>query len=331
MSAPTVSVLVPTLNEATTIAECIRALADQDLGTATMEIIVADGGSSDATVEVARAELAAMPSVRSEVLHNAPGTRPSNLNAALRRAQAPHVCRVDARSRVPKHYVRQCVEVLTERPDVAVVGGRQRAIGVAGDPVSSGIARALNNRWAMGFSRYRFARMSQPSDTVYLGAFRTEQLRASGGWREDLLVNEDFDLCRRMAKVGLVWFDHELAVDYEPRRGLAALGSQYVSFGQWKVRYWRSTGDSPRPRQLALMGVPIVAGAVVLVGLRRYPLRTVALGTVGALTVEGAGTDGPPAGIAARLIGVAGMAMIGGGWLAGIATEALSRSMEAGS
>lgn len=49
MTALRVSVVVPTLNEATTIAECIEAL-----GTGIHEVVIADGGSVDGTDLVAR-------------------------------------------------------------------------------------------------------------------------------------------------------------------------------------------------------------------------------------------------------------------------------------
>ncbi|MHC4066623.1 MAG: glycosyltransferase, partial [Planctomycetota bacterium] len=48
---PTVSVVIPTLNEADHIAWCIRSIQHAPV----IEIIVADGGSRDETVPIARA------------------------------------------------------------------------------------------------------------------------------------------------------------------------------------------------------------------------------------------------------------------------------------
>jgi glycosyltransferase involved in cell wall biosynthesis len=49
---PTVSVCMATLNAATVLDECLRRLRSQDYPADQMELIVADGGSSDRTVEI---------------------------------------------------------------------------------------------------------------------------------------------------------------------------------------------------------------------------------------------------------------------------------------
>src|SRR5215212_1324565 len=52
MPAPTLSIIIPTLNEAAEIAASLGAL--QPLRTRGCQVIVVDGGSTDATVELAR-------------------------------------------------------------------------------------------------------------------------------------------------------------------------------------------------------------------------------------------------------------------------------------
>ena len=255
---------------------------------------------------------------------SAVGDRSSNLNCGLAAAHAPIVVRVDARSRVPGHYLRRCVELLDSRPDVAVVGGRQRAIADhGGGVVGAGVARALNNRWGMGLSRYRRSATSGETDTVYLGAYRTDQLRAAGAWRTDLPVNEDFDLNRRLGRFGTVWFDADLAVDYVPRSSLAGLARQYWAFGTGKARYWRLTGDRPRPRQVLLLAAPVVAVALlvsVVLALGPAAAAMVLLvALTGGMAVEALGADGPRGGIAAHAAALAALACISGSWLAGVA------------
>lgn len=53
-SLPSVSVLIPALNSARTLGACLEAIRRQDYPQGRIEIIVADGGSEDATLEVAR-------------------------------------------------------------------------------------------------------------------------------------------------------------------------------------------------------------------------------------------------------------------------------------
>jgi len=51
---PTVSVILPTLNSARTLAECLAAIRAQQYPRECLEIVVADGGSTDDTLAIAR-------------------------------------------------------------------------------------------------------------------------------------------------------------------------------------------------------------------------------------------------------------------------------------
>ena len=333
-SSPLVTVLVPARNEVTDIGGCLEAIAAQDHPTERLEVLVIDGGSTDGTGDRARQAMVELGLERGSVLANPVASTPSNLNVGLGKAGGSVVCRVDARTVIPSHYVRTCVEVLSGRPDVAVVGGAQVAVPRDRTARSVGIARALNNRYGMGLSRYRRGARSGESDTVYLGAFRTAELRAAGGWDERLPTNQDFELNRRMAERGLVWFEESLTCGYIPRRSLPELWRQYVRFGSWKVRYWRLTGDRPQLRQLALAGVPPVAGASALLWIARRPSprRTVTMASAGLgalLLLEAVGAEEPEGDVAAHAYGAAAMAVVGAGWLTGLWRDLLATARPA--
>jgi succinoglycan biosynthesis protein ExoA len=326
--APLVSVIVPARNEEGDIEACLRAVAASDWPAADLEVIVVDGGSRDETRSVAEAELGRHLFRRAEVVSNPAGTTPSNLNAGLAAATGEILVRVDARSLVPPVYVRRCVEDLAADPGVRVVGGRQWAVARDPSVLAAGIARALNNRWGMGLSRYRRGAASGPADTVYLGAFRTAELRAAGGWNERFGTNQDFELNRRMGRDGTVWFDHRLVVGYLPRASLGALLRQYHRFGRWKVRYWRMTGDRPQPRQVVLIAGPLALAALVTVVVAVSPRRLRALvvlkvlAVLGAIAVEVAGSrESSPGGPAEHAVAMAALAASSGGWLSGVVRE----------
>ena len=325
-----VSVLIPTRNEARHIGACIAAIAAQDFPLDRLEVVVVDGCSLDGTADAAARALAGHGFARTEVIANPEGTTPSNLNAGLAAVRGTYVCRVDARSLVPPDYVRRCTAVLASRSEVVVVGGSQRAVPPHRGAVGVGIARALNNRWAMGFSRYRRGAPSGPSETVYLGAFRTADLRAAGGWSLDFPTNQDFELNRRLGRTGVVWFEAGLDVGYVPRESIGALFAQYRRFGRWKAWYWRRTGDGPQPRQLVVLGLPGPVLGVALLAVLRWPRRrvavVVALGTATLGAVEAIGSDGPSAGTAGHGAAVVAMLATATGWLSGVAVGALRRA-----
>ncbi|MGE3620147.1 MAG: glycosyltransferase, partial [Acidimicrobiia bacterium] len=151
------TVLIPMRDEAAAIGGCLDAIVAQDYPQERIEVLVVDGDSSDGSADAAAAALAGRGFARAEVIHNPIATTPSNLNVGLRVATGDITCRIDARTRIEPHYVRTCVAILCSRPEVSVVGGSQVALDRDGSLRAVGIARALNNRYAMGGSRYRRA------------------------------------------------------------------------------------------------------------------------------------------------------------------------------
>lgn len=230
-SGPAVSVVIPVLNEEADIAGCIEAVAAQDMGVDRIELLLVDGCSNDATVLVAHEAAARHRFHGVHVLSNPRRLTSVSLNAGLKAATGACVVRIDARSRIEPHYVRRCLTLLEERAEIGVVGGAQWARARGGGCLHVGIARALQNRWSTGLSRYRRKLSSGPTDTVWMGAFRTDDLRALGGWDEAVALNEDYELAARYRAAGaIVWFEGSLRSGYLPRQGLSSLALQYFRF-----------------------------------------------------------------------------------------------------
>lgn len=90
-SPPRLSIIIPTLNEATTIEASLRHLPQ--LGVSGVETIIVDGGSRDDTVSRA-APLA------SRLIHSPPG-RARQMNAGARASQGRHLLFLHADTRLP--------------------------------------------------------------------------------------------------------------------------------------------------------------------------------------------------------------------------------------
>ena len=293
---PLVTVVIPMVDEIEDIEACLAAVLAQDHPADRLEVLVVDGGSTDRSSERATQVLAGSDVHAWRVLHNPARTTPSSLNLGLAEASGEILCRVDARTIVQRDHVTRCVTGLGADPAIAVIGGSQVAIARGRDAHSRGIARALNNRLSMGGADYRSGRASGPTDTVYLGAFRTDDLRAAGGWDERFPTNQDFELNRRMGRQGVVWLDADIRSGYVPRAHLRGLWQQYHRFGRWKVRYWRTAGEGPVPRQRLILALPLVPLALVATVALLRPaglLPLAAVGVGGLLVVDAVGADGP--------------------------------------
>lgn len=314
---PKVTILIPALNEERDIAGCIEAVAQQDYPHEYIEVIVIDGVSEDDTVStVLRAAKGyGIDSIR--VLSNPRRRTSSSLNVGLLAANGAVIARLDARSRVEPSYLSRVVSSLEAEPGIGVVGGAQIAVPRTGRTIDLGIARALGNRWTTGLSRYRRSMLSGPSDTVWMGVFRTTELRRLGGWADDVALNEDYELNSRYRKAGFtVWFDAGLRSGYLPRPNLSGVARQHFYFGRAKGTLW-ARGMVLTGRHRLLVTVPIAAGLLAAVVAKRIgSVRTALLFGSGVLLVDARGGTGR-AGLDVRMACGATMCATTASWWVG--------------
>lgn len=253
---PAVSVLVPVLDEEDWIEEVIGRLQAQT--TASVEIIVADGRSTDRTRAIVAALAAGDPRVR--LVDNPGRAQSAGLNRALGASRAPVVVRLDGHAMVEADYVERCAALL-ETTGADVVGGRMVARRTTDRGATAEAIELVNGRW-WGAGPAAFHHEGRPGfvDTVYLGCFRREALDAAGGWSEEVGVNEDYELNYRIRRGGgRVYYDPALRVSYVPRHTMTALARQYFRYGSSKAATLRRHPGSLRPRQAAPAGLGLVA------------------------------------------------------------------------
>ena len=276
-----VSIIIPCYNEEETIAKTLAGLCGQTFPVKNMEVIIADGFSTDQT----RAEIAGFsrshPEILVIVVDNPRRTIPSGLNIALRQATGQYIIRMDAHSVPSDDYVTRCVADLESNLGTNV-GGLWKILPGSSSWIARSIARAAATPLGVGDAGYRLGAASGPVDTVPFGAFRRSELLALGGYDENLLANEDYELNTRIRQNGgTVWLDAQIQCAYYARSSVKALAIQYWRYGFWKAQMVRRYPRSLRWRQ-ALPPV-FVAGLVALMLLAPFhwiftSLLTAALG-----------------------------------------------------
>ena len=240
---PTVSIILPVLNEEAQLERCLRSVAEQSYP-AIIEVVVADGGSADES----RSEAARYAKVR--VVDNPRYIRPAGLNTAIAAASGDIIVRVDARTALAPDYVACCVSAL-ERSGAAIVGGQMRY--EAHDASQRGIVAAMTSRFGAGPAAFR-REGGEPRyvDTVYLGAFRASTIRDMGGYDEWSGGNEDAELAWRAQRFGGVYLDPSIRSYYLGRDGLGPLARQFYRYGHNRARTIRKHPASLSWRQLAV-------------------------------------------------------------------------------
>jgi succinoglycan biosynthesis protein ExoA len=278
-------VIVPARDEEGSIARCLASVLAQD--EPRLQVIVVDGGSTDATASIVEGIAAGDPRV--QLIRHGIASIPGSLNVALAATRSRWVVRVDAHSTVPPGYAAALVDHL-ETGRWGGVGGRKDA--VAETAPGRAIAAALSSRFGVGNSVYHYGTSRRTVDHVPFGAYATETLRRLGGWDERLVANEDYELDYRLRRDGHeLLFDPELRIAWRCRGTIGGLFRQYVRYGRGKADVAALHPASLQPRHLAPPAVLVLlaaAGSVSvvspLVGLAIAAPYAVALAIAVAVT-----------------------------------------------
>lgn len=213
-----VSIVIPALNEALSIAETIaRAKANPEI----TEIILVDGGSADGTADLAR-------QLGCKVLASQPG-RGLQMRAGAGAAQGEVILFVHADTWLPPNAAHAALNCL--RDPVVVAGGFWKVF--RDTPLL-----LLGSRWKCAV-RLFVGRRIAGDQCLFV---RREVLQRIGGVPEVPLM-EEFELCRRLRKVGrLALADATVSTSARRFRKLGVLRAWWRMW--WVTTLWR-LGVSP--------------------------------------------------------------------------------------
>ena len=196
-----ISVIIPTLNEEKSIEACLSSLKDQSYKN--FEIIVVDGGSTDATVEKAKKY------TRNVIVayNTAVGAA---RNVAAKKSSADILAFTDADTIVPKNWLGRIVENFSVRGVVAV-GGVWRPLRQR--PFDNVMFKINSDLWYRLTALFGFYQLGTPNC-----AYKRDIFLTAGGFNEGLSMLEDTELSLRIKKYGTVLIDKNLYVYTSARR-----------------------------------------------------------------------------------------------------------------
>lgn len=245
------SVIIPCYNEQDAIGGLLQALYHQTYPREKMEVIIADGMSTDRTREVIQAFQDRHPDLSVKVIDNPDQTIPSALNLALEEARGAYIVRLDAHSNPAEDYLSRSLRALQQDKGdniggvLAIQPGSQTWMGRS-------IAVAAAHPLGVGDARYRIGSGPREVDTVAYGAYRASLVDEIGPYDETLLANEDYEFNVRIREAGgTVWLDPAIKTEYTARSTFRELARQYWRYGFWKLRMLLRYPHTFRWRQLS--------------------------------------------------------------------------------
>jgi GT2 family glycosyltransferase len=222
---PVVSVVVPAFDAEHTVAEQLRALAEQ-VDAPPFEVLVCDNGSRDATVDVVRTwreRPPVAPAWSALRLVDASARRgPSAArNVGARAARGAYLAFCDADDVAAPHWVASTRRALVEHPIVA-------------------------GPWDLTRLNTHYAHVGERTDPTFRMSFWDElptagagnlALRASvftevGGFDESLPVGEDIDLCWRVQLAGHALGESDALMHVRMRTDLRSVFRQAYTYGR---------------------------------------------------------------------------------------------------
>lgn len=271
---PFVTVAVPCLNEEAFIENTIRCVLDQDYPADRMEVVVADGGSTDRTLSIL--SRLAQQDERVRVIDNPGRIQAAGMNEMLKVARGEVIVRLDAHGEYAPDYVRRCVEVLAAT-GADNVGGAQRAR--AKTRFQRALCAALESPLGVGGSKYRSEAQQGFVDTVFLGAFNRSVFEKVGLYDAKAVTNEDAELNQRILEAGgRIYLSRDIVAYYYPRSSFRALSKQYFKYGVGRARTLVKHRTFPTPRP-AIPFAMVVTGGVLLMTWPVQPFTPLYFGT----------------------------------------------------
>lgn len=230
---PLVSLVMPIKNEGAYIREALASIDDQKYPRDRIEIIVADGGSTDDTLKIIEEVKAGGRKIK---VTGGPGVNcPLGMNLGIELAQGTIVAKIDGHGRMNNDFISTAVSYLMANPGVSCVGGQIVAVYSSDRGKSNYLARF--SKFGVGSGIYTVQKKLQEIDTVQCGVYIKKDLVRAGMFDPDLQFGEDEEANYRLIQAGAkIVFHPQMEFHYQVRPTFKSLYKQYFNYGCARVK-----------------------------------------------------------------------------------------------
>jgi glycosyltransferase involved in cell wall biosynthesis len=243
ISKPLVSLLVAVRNEENYIEGCLQSIINQDYPQGSLEVIIADGLSTDNTVSIINKLIDGRKNFK--LIQNSGKIQSKGWNLAIDVSQGEVLSIVSGHIILPPDYVSVLVETLL-RSGVDMVGGSVQII--SSTQIGETISLAMTTSFGMGNAGFRLATEEIETDTVFMGFCWRSVYEKIGKYDEELVRNQDDEFSYRLRKAGgKIVCNPSVKSTYYNRASINGLWKQFFNYGLWKVRVLQK-----HPKQMSI-------------------------------------------------------------------------------
>lgn len=242
------SVICPIYNEEKYIAKCIDSILAQDYPKDDLEIIFADGMSTDQTREIVAKYISKYTWIR--LIDNPDRIVPPALNKAILASHGSIIMRLDAHAEYPTNYFSTLTRSLHDLK-ADNVGGVCETIPVNDTYTAKAIAAVLSSKFGMGNSAFRVGvDQIQQVDTVPFGCWPREVFDRIGLFDLDLIRNQDDEFNGRLTKAGgKIYLLPQVKIKYFSRDKIRKVARMFYQYGLFKPLVNKKLGTPATIRQ----------------------------------------------------------------------------------
>lgn len=228
------SVICPIYNEEKYIDKCIESLVAQDFPKENLEVIFADGMSSDRTREIVTQYTLQYPWLK--LIDNPDRIVPKALNKAIGVAKGDIIMRIDAHAEYPSNYFSTLVNGLSKY-DADNIGAVCKTDVLNKNSKSLSIREVLSHPLGVGNSTFRTGiKEAKEVDTVPFGCWPRETFEKFGLFNEKLVRNQDIELSKRILREnGKIFIIPDTYSVYYARETFKKLAKNNYQNGKWNI------------------------------------------------------------------------------------------------
>jgi succinoglycan biosynthesis protein ExoA len=261
---PAVSIIVPCRNEKNHIEICARSILAQEQPPGGIEVIFVDGMSQDGTREILMRLTEEHPRLR--VIENFKRSTPCAMNIGIQQARGHYIAILGAHTEYAPSYVRMCIEILEEHPEVDCAGGTIISCGksIFGRATAVAMAHPLG----VGNSKGRFPNYEGYAYGACFPVFRREVFDQVGLYDEKFIRNQDDEFNFRVTRSGRkIYVSPRARCSYYVRETPAQLFWQYFQYGYWRVAVIRKHRRPASIYQVVPAGFYVLTLIMLVFGL----------------------------------------------------------------